>query len=160
ARAFAGLRWPARAEGEYAKALKAWPHDPQVRFEAHVNRAQSFVHLGQWGRAADEFARASELQPEAAYLWTSRAVAHLAAGNVDAYRQTCASMLKRFAKTENPRTASDVLETCVLREDALADRSVLLPLARVAAPNWHKGTYVLGAALYRAGRYEESVRCF
>jgi hypothetical protein len=48
----------------------------------------------------------------------------------------------------------------VLREDALADRSPLLSLARVAAPSWHKGTYVRGAALYRAGRYEESVRCF
>jgi tetratricopeptide (TPR) repeat protein len=160
ARSLAGLRWSDRADGEYAKALKAWPHDPQIRFEAHVNRAQSFVRLSQWGQAADEFAMASELQPEVANLWTSRAVAHLAAGDVDAYRQTCAAMLKRFAQTENPKTASDVLEACVLREDALADRAVLLPLARVAAPSWHKGTYVLGAALYRAGRYEEAVRCF
>src|SRR5262249_46970454 len=47
ARAFAGLRWPARAVGEYAKALKAWPHVPQIRFEAHVSRAQSCVHRGQ-----------------------------------------------------------------------------------------------------------------
>src|SRR5262249_3640403 len=82
ARSFAGLRWLTRAEGEYAKALKALPHDPQFRFEAHVNRAQCCVARSQWGQAADEFARASELQPEAAYPWTHRAVAHLAAGDV------------------------------------------------------------------------------
>jgi hypothetical protein len=36
----------------------------------------------------------------------------------------------------------------------------LLPLTRVADRSWHWGTWVRGAALYRAGRYEESVRCF
>jgi serine/threonine protein kinase/Flp pilus assembly protein TadD len=160
ARSFAGLRWLDRAEDEYAKALQARPTDPQIQFEAHVNRARSFVELSQWGQAAAEFAKASELQPEAANFWTSQAIAHLAAGNVGAYRQTCAGMLKRFAQTENPKTASDVLEACALRQDALADTAVLLPLGRVAAPSWHKGTYVLGAALYRAGRYEEAVQCF
>jgi tetratricopeptide (TPR) repeat protein len=160
ARSFAGLRWAARADGEYAQALKAWPHDPQIRFEAHVNRAQCCVARSQWGQAADELARANELQPEVSFLWTQRAFALLAAGDVDAYRQTCAAMLKHFARTENARTASDVLEACVLREDALADRASLLSLAGVAAPSWHKGIYVRGAALYRAGRYEEAVRCF
>ena len=69
-------------------------------------------------------------------------------------------MVQRFEKTDNARTASDVLMACVLRDDALADTAPLLPLARVAAPNWHFGTYARGAALYRAGRYEDSVRCF
>jgi len=160
ARAFAGLRWPSRAEVEYAHVLKARPDDRQIQFEAHANRAQSFVQLGRWGQAAQEFARANELQPEVAFLWTHRAIALLAAEDVDAYRQTCAAMLKRFAKTEDARTASDVLEACVLRDDALADTAPLLALARVAAPCWHRGTSVLGAALYRAGRYEDSVRCF
>ncbi len=160
ARAFAGLRWPSRADVEYAEVLKAWPHDRQVRFEAHVNRAQSLVHLGQWWPAADEFARASELRPEVAFLWRDRAIALLAAGDVGAYRQTCASMLRRFEKTEDAKTASNVLMACVLRDDALADTAPLLRLARVAAPSWHFGTYARGAALYRAARYEESIRCF
>jgi tetratricopeptide (TPR) repeat protein len=160
ARAFAGLRWPSRAEVEYAEVLKAWPHDRQIRFEAHVNRAQSLVHLGQWRQAAGEFTRASELQPEVAFLWRHRAIALLAAGDLDGYRQTCASMIQRFEKTTDAKTASNVLMACVLREDALADTAPLLPLARVAAPSWHFGTYARGAAMYRAGRYEESVRCF
>lgn len=160
ARAFAGLRWPSRAEVEYAQVLKAWPHDRQIQFEAHVNRAQAAVHRSQWRQASSEFAQASELQPEVAYLWTHRAIAQLAAGDVDAYRQTCASMLKHFEKTENARTASDVLHACVLSDGALPDMAPLLPLARVAAPSWHMGTWASGAALYRAGRYEESIRCF
>ena len=45
----------------------------------------------------------------------------VAAGDVDAYRQTCAAMLGRFEKTEDRVTAAHVLEVCVLRDDALAD---------------------------------------
>jgi tetratricopeptide (TPR) repeat protein/tRNA A-37 threonylcarbamoyl transferase component Bud32 len=160
ARAFAGLRWPSRAKVEYVQVLKAWPDDRQIQFEAHVNRAQSVVHLRQWGEAATSLARANEVNPEVAYLWTHRAIALLAAGEMDTYRQTCSAMLERFAKTKDSRTASDVLETCVLRDDALPDMTRLLPLTRVAAPSWHKGIYTLGAVLYRTGRYEESIRCF
>jgi hypothetical protein len=69
-------------------------------------------------------------------------------------------MLQRFEKTEDAKTASNVLMACVLTDDALADTAPLLPLARGAAPSWHFGTYTRGAALYRAGHYEESVRCF
>jgi tetratricopeptide (TPR) repeat protein len=160
ARTFAGLRWRSHAEGEYAEVLKAWPHDRQIRFEAHVNRAESFVHLSQWRQAAGEFAQASEFQPEVAYLRTYRAIALLAAGDVDAYRQACADMVKRFEKTEKATTASDVLRACVLRDDALPDTAPLLALARAAAPDWHPGIYLRGAALYRAGQYEASVREF
>jgi tetratricopeptide (TPR) repeat protein len=53
-----------------------------------------------------------------------------------------------------------VVYACVLRGDALADMGRLIPVARVAAPSYHYGTYVLGAALYRAGQYDEAVRCF
>jgi serine/threonine protein kinase/Flp pilus assembly protein TadD len=159
ARAFAGLRWPSRAAVEYAQALKAWPQDRQIRFEAHVNRGQSLIHLGQWAEAASELALANELHPEVANLWRKRAITLLAAGDVSAYRQTCAAMVKRFVKSDDTYTACNVLMACVLREDALADPAPLLVLARVAALHWHFGTYVRGAALYRAGQYEESVRC-
>jgi serine/threonine protein kinase/predicted Zn-dependent protease len=160
ARAFAGLRSPARAQVDYAEALTAWPHDRQIQFEARVNRAQSLIHLGQWREAAGELAQASELQPDVAHLWRFQAIALLAAGDVNAYRQTCVAMVKRFEKSDSAWTACNVLVACVLRDGALADPAPLLPLARVAAPSWHFGTYARGAALYRAGQYEESVRCF
>jgi serine/threonine protein kinase/Flp pilus assembly protein TadD len=160
ARAFAGLRRASQAEEEFATALENRPHDRQIQLEANLNRAHAFVHRSQWSQAAREFARASEFQPDVAYLARCRAIAQLAAGDVDAYRQTCATLLKRFENTENARTASDALVACVLRDDALPDMQRLLSLARVAASSWHLGRYVLGAALYRAGKYEEAVLCF
>ncbi|HJT76436.1 MAG TPA: protein kinase [Gemmataceae bacterium] len=160
ARAFAGLRWSGTAVREYDAALKLGTQDPLIRAEAHHNRGYHCTGLGQWGEAAAEFAQASELWQQHSHLWRYRAVAHLAAGDVDAYRQTCTAMLERFGKTDNPETAASVLQACVVRDDAVADKARLLPLIPVIDPIWHWGTWVRGAALYRAGRYAESVRCF
>jgi tetratricopeptide (TPR) repeat protein len=160
ARAFAGMRWPKKAVTEYDAALELIPQDLVIRLEAHRSRGSHFVELRQWKEAAAEFTKASELRPDDSYLWRFRAVANIAQGDADAYRQTCATMLDRFEKTDDAVTAGNVLLSCVLREDALPDMSRLLPLTRVADPIWHWGTWVRGAALYRAGRYEESVRCF
>jgi tetratricopeptide (TPR) repeat protein len=160
ARAFAGLRWAEKAVPEYDAALKLSPQDPQIRLESHRNRGYYSTGLRQWGEASAEFAKACELAPDDSYLWRFRAVAHLAAGDMDAYRQACTAMFERFEKTEDRATAANVLLVCVLRDDALPDMARLLPLTRIADPFWHWGTWVHGAALYRAGRYEETVRCF
>lgn len=85
-------------------------------------------------------------------------MAHFAAGDVDAYRQVCATMLERFGQTQDRRTAVNVLLVCVLQDDVLSDMGRLQPLARV--PTWHGGDWTRGAALYRVGRLEESVECF
>ena len=160
ARAFAGLGWPEKAVPEYDAALKLSPQDPQIRLEAHRNRGYGCVHRGQWGESAAEFAKACGLRADDSYLWRFRAVACLAAEDVDAYRQACTAMLERFEKTEDLVRAGNVLLVCVLRGDTLPDMARLLPLTRVSDRIWHWGTWVRGAALYRAGRYEESVRCF
>jgi serine/threonine protein kinase/Flp pilus assembly protein TadD len=160
ARSFAGLRWHTKAESEYAAALKRLPHDPQIRLEAHRNRAYGSLHLRRWKQAAAAFARAGELQPDDAYLGLFRAVSHLAAGERGAYRQTCAALVQRFEKTGTLVAACNVVLACVLRDDTFPDMTRLLPLARFAAAHFHFGSYVFGAALYRAGKYHEAVRCF
>jgi tetratricopeptide (TPR) repeat protein len=149
ARSFAGLHWNSKAEVEYAAALKLHPDDPQVQLEAHRNWAYVCIGHRQWDEVAAAFGRASQLQPEDAYLWKFRAVAHLAAGDVGLYRQCCAAMLKHFEKTEDHGAASSVVFACVLRDDALPDMSRLLPLARVGVPAWDPGSKEYGAALYR-----------
>jgi tetratricopeptide (TPR) repeat protein len=160
ARAFAGLRWQTRADAQYREALKRLPDDPQVRLEAHRNRGYRRAGRRQWTQAAGEFARASALQPEEPYLWHFQAVAHLGAADLPAYRRVCAAMVDRFRKTRDARTAREVVFVCVLRDAALPDMDRLVRLARVAAPDRYGNTYVLGAALYRAGRYREAVQCF
>jgi tetratricopeptide (TPR) repeat protein len=160
ARAFAGLRQPDKAAVEYAEALKLRPDDPQFLLEAHRNRGYFAVYRSQWGRAAAEFDRASDLQPTDAFLWCVRAVAHLGAGEVVAYRQACGAMIERFERSEEPRLADYVVRTCSLVGDALPDMAWLLPLARVAATLHPGNVRMLGAALYRAGRYDEAVQSF
>jgi serine/threonine protein kinase/tetratricopeptide (TPR) repeat protein len=160
ARAFAGLDWVEQAAAELDTAFRLSPHDPQIRLEAHRNRGKCYIQRHQWRDAAAEFAKAAALGPDNACLWRFRAVAHFADRDIDAYRQTCMSMLERFAQTENCNTAANVLLACVLRDNAVPDVARLLPLTRLSDPMWHWGAEVHGAVLYRAAKYQECVRCF
>jgi tetratricopeptide (TPR) repeat protein len=159
-RAFAGLRRNSLADVEYAAALKLRPDDRQIRLEAHRSAGYSSVGRRQWSQAAAEFTNACELAPDDSDLWRFRAIAHLGAGDLNAYRQSCLAMLERFEKTGDPRTAGNVVLVGVLADDSIPEMSRLLPLTRVAAPWHHVGDYVLGAALYRTGKFDEAIRCF
>ena len=149
-----------QAASEFDAALRLSPQDPQIRLEAHHNRGRLYVHRRQWRDTAAEFSKAAELEPDNAKVWRCRALAHFADGDVDAYRQTCKAMLERFGRTEDRFASGNVLLACVLRDDTLPDMKRLLPLTRVSDALWHWGTEVHGAALYRAGRYEECVQSF
>jgi serine/threonine protein kinase/uncharacterized protein HemY len=160
ARAFAGLRQHDRADAAYTAALVLLPNDRQVRMEAHRNRGYLHARRRQWAEAAEEFGRACALQPDDVYLWRFLAVTRLGAGQVDAYRRACGEMMKRFGKTEDLRTAWNVVYACTLREDAVPDKAALLRLAGFASRQWHAGAWTQGAALYRAGKYAEAARAF
>lgn len=160
ARALAALRRHSPAEAEYAMAFERLPQDPQIRLERCRNRGYGFIDSRQWSKAAAEFDLAGELKPNDVYLGLFGAVGHVVAGEVDAYRQTCAALIERFAKTEDVDVARVVVLACVLRPDALADMSRLLPSARVVAAPDGASPPETGAALYRAGRYAEAVSCF
>jgi hypothetical protein len=168
ARAFAALRDHAPANIEYSLALTDLGEDRQVRLETHRNRGYLYASAARWADAAAEFARATSLQPDEARLWLFQAVAQAAAGQHSACRQTCNSMLTRFDKTNDLTSTCHVVRTCVLLEDSAASGSTrpatpsvrLIELARLAAPHGYFGAYVEGAALYRAGQYEEALRCF
>jgi tetratricopeptide (TPR) repeat protein len=160
ARALAGLDWKERAASEFDAALRLSPQDPRIRLEAHHNRGMLRIDRRRWRDAAAEFAKAAELRPDDAKLWRFRAVAQFADGDLDAHRQTCTAMLERFGQTADPFAAGNLLLACVLRDDAIPDRERLLPLTRVSDGLWHWGAGVHGAALYRAGRYEECVQSF
>src|SRR5690606_37452649 len=96
ARAFAGLRRNSTAETEYAAALKLWPDDPQVRLEFHRCAGYSAIRRRQWGEAAAEFSKSSELTPDDAGLWKFRAIALLGTGDEAGYRKTCRAAFERF----------------------------------------------------------------
>jgi tetratricopeptide (TPR) repeat protein len=160
ARAFAGLRWTDKAVEEYVKALEASPDDKQILLETHRTRGQLLAWQRNWRRAAAEYGRASNLQPDEPYYWWYQAVLNLAAEDQTSYRRICASMLNRFGGTDDPRTAHAVVAACMLLPDAVLDMDRLVPIGQIAA-RWYPGSVrMLAAAQCRAGEFAEAVRTF
>lgn len=167
ARAFAGLREHAEADAGFTLALKDLGDDPQVRLETHRNRGYLHAAAGRWSEAAVEFSRAAALRPDEVQIWFFEAVAHAAAGEHSAYRQTCDSMLARFKESDDSRAICFIVRACVVTggsgRGASNNRSGLPPsltgLVVRAAPHGYFGASVQGAALYRAGEYEAALRC-
>lgn len=160
ARGFAGLRQLVKADVEYAIALKLSPDDPQIRLEAHRNRAYYAVHKKEFDLAATEFARASALAPNDSDLLRFQAFAFSAAGDVDAYRRVCRVMVARFADTQDPTVAYNVVDACIVQPDAIEDLTQLIPLAKLGATWYVGGIRMLGAAHCRAGQFDDAVRCY
>jgi eukaryotic-like serine/threonine-protein kinase len=179
------LAWVGRlaeAEDAYRAALKLMPQDPvahedlgrfledQARYgeaEAEFNeaikwqpehgwlwvlRGWAYADRGQWDKASADFIRAAECKEPHEEAWYSRAMLHLRDGNIDGYRSICSDMLQRFGAgatwtcTLSPGTGADPDRIVSLAENLLAKSS---------RDHWHVNQ--LGAALYRAGRFEEAV---
>jgi tetratricopeptide (TPR) repeat protein len=87
------------------------------------------------------------------------------ARNTAGVRHACEDLLKRFGSTTDPVQAHGVAWYCVLAPDAVADPKAPVRLAEAALAG-HPGRgrarsdvlKTLGAALYRAGRFEEAIR--
>jgi serine/threonine protein kinase/tetratricopeptide (TPR) repeat protein len=90
------------------------------------------------------------------------ALVRLGAGDRTGYRRACAAMLERFAQKDPPKVAQRwVAWTCVLSQDSGVKPGRVVELAeQLATQNAKNRTEQtkLGAALYRAGRFEEAVR--
>jgi hypothetical protein len=67
-------------------------------------------------------------------------------------------MLEQFGQTNDPAVAYDVVDACVLQSNSISDMSRLIPLAEVASTWFHGAERIRGAALCRAGKFEESLR--
>ncbi len=145
--------------GAIAAYRKAIDLDPRMA-AAHTNLAHMRSQDGAYAEAATHFTQAKELQPKNALLWSYEALAHLGAGNLEAYRQVCADMLQRFEKTRNPALISRMLSACLATPDAVADPAALIALGEraVPAPGGYAG--IRAATLYRAGKYDAAVHDF
>jgi tetratricopeptide (TPR) repeat protein/tRNA A-37 threonylcarbamoyl transferase component Bud32 len=161
ARAFAGLRRLDKADEEYTIAIALLPDHPQVQLETHRNRAYYYAaRLKQFGRAADDFAAASKVDPNDSRLLSFQALSRCAAGDDAGYRAACDELIRRFGGTSNGAQASDVVNACVLRPDSLDDMTQLVRLGRLTTNLYLGSVRVLGKAHYRAGEFEEALRCF
>ena len=103
------------------------------------------------------------MQPENLGLRYSQVLSLLAWGDWPGLRRASADLLDHFGASTNHLIANNVAWYCVLGPDAVADREAPVRLAELAvnqAPEAEKPGLLntLGAALYRAGRFEESIR--
>jgi hypothetical protein len=89
-----------------------------------------------------------------------RALAHLGGGDLVGYRASCAALVKRFGRTENPEDFRRVATTCLLAPEAVTDFTDLeLALKRRVAENPKVCTYhhLLGRMYCRTGRWKEAL---
>jgi tetratricopeptide (TPR) repeat protein len=160
-----------RAEAAYAEAARARPHNGPVR-DARVCLQAGRGHLE---RAAEILAESVRLRPDDVRLRRQLATVLLASGDRAGWRQACTALFHRFGGTTNPSKADQVAWTCALGPEATADPGApaRLVVAAAEAPARLVETAVkdprgesrkphflktLGAALYRAGRYDEATR--
>jgi tetratricopeptide (TPR) repeat protein len=131
--------------------------------EKDAHRAESLARNGQWGLAAAAFGKAVERAPDDLQLHGRYLLSLLEAGDLRGSRRPVSDLLTQVSKTTAYYTARDAAWYCALVPAAVTDADVLVRLAD-SAVSWTTEAFrdaalvPLGAALYRAGRFEEAIR--
>jgi WD40 repeat protein len=141
----------ASAYHQFQAAGHASAGRPAAAFFHERQSARSFAEQGRWPDAAAALSRVAGMPPEqTAPSRRELALAQLAAGDLAAYRRTCAALLKLCEGQEpggGEAAAEDVARACVLKGDALPPEGwQSLAGKRVEDPA------VRAAVLCRAGR--------
>jgi WD40 repeat protein/Flp pilus assembly protein TadD len=136
------------AEAEFDEAIRLQPE--HGRF--WVLRGWAYADRGQWDKASADFIKAAQCTEPHGEAWYSRAMLHLRDGDLDGYRSMCSEVLERFG--------AGATWTCTLSPESGADPDRIVSLAegllaKSSRDHWHVNQ--LGAALYRAGRFEDAV---
>src|SRR5262249_12254247 len=150
-------QWEA-AVRDYTQALalgeKTW--------EVWNNRGVAHLHLSHWKEAAADFEKVLTLPGEGSTATgltrLSRARAYQ--GDAAGYRRACSQLVaaKQFKEAAAALLTTQV-RVCVLAPDALADPQQVVQLAERAftQDKTALGRNTLGAALYRAGQWQQAV---
>jgi tetratricopeptide (TPR) repeat protein len=131
------------------------------RWDHHGYRGWVNGHRRLWERATADYARATELEPKNVDIYYGMALLRLREGGISAYRASCASAIERFGRARDVYTLNLLGRTCALAPGAVGDpeKAVQWASAAVAArPRDPELLNTLGAALYRAGRFDEAAR--
>jgi serine/threonine protein kinase/Flp pilus assembly protein TadD len=148
---FCSKQWDT-AERHYAKAIEQKPDG----VFGWIGRGMTFAERGEWAKAAADFTKAAGLKEAPVHVPYYRALLCLRAGDADSYRKICASMLERWGTSDFQR-----LWTCVMAPNAVGDPIALAGDAEKAVGKEREDHWfanLLGAALYRAGRYDAAAR--
>jgi tetratricopeptide (TPR) repeat protein len=130
--------------------------------ELLLRRAERLAKRGRWDRAAADLQEAARLAQLDTWI-ASRAVSVLLVGDDrDGLWRFSTDLLKRFRDTTDPATANNVAWSLVLSPAAVTSADLAVSLAERAVngsptKDKHLALITLGAALYRAGRFEGAI---
>ncbi len=127
-------------------------------FRCWHNRGLAHWRLGHAKEAAADYEKTMTFPDyEQLYAWYTVIRARAQLGDAAGYRQACTNLLARWGDRLDPNDAAWLL---VLAPDALADPGQIVQLAEKAYKQ--SPTFLvrntLGAALYRAGQWEQAVQ--
>lgn len=124
-----------------------------------VRAGETHAAAGKWEEAAAAYSAAFTAGDRSPRNWSRHALLLLATGRAEEYRKACNEMLAHFGGPLPPTVEDTVAWACVIGPDATADPARVARLAEiaVAGPRDHPALNTLGAALYRAGRFEEAL---
>lgn len=146
-------KWQA-ASFHLGQLLKQHPK----RWDLYDRIGQTRAELGLWKEADADFDKATALGADQPGPWRRHAVLRLQLGDKDGYLRVCKDMLDRFGSAKHVSALEQTVWTCVL-EGGIDGARLLTMADGILAnnPKTHARLLLLGAAQYRAGRYEDAV---
>jgi tetratricopeptide (TPR) repeat protein len=165
ARGKAGDATRVRAE-HLARLRAAVPPSGSDSPSALTRRARLLARVGQFKEAADDYARAIELDPGDHWRWYPLGCLLAYADQPDAYRDHCRAMLRRFGASTDRFIAGRTAKTCLLLPGVTPDLTpqlrlvdvVLAPGANQQHMPWFR--QLKGIAEYRRGHFAAAIESF
>jgi serine/threonine protein kinase/WD40 repeat protein/tetratricopeptide (TPR) repeat protein len=158
------LDWNAPEPANAASRDKnSTPPDLTIEIQPHpgdalVALADRLVAAGDIAGAAARYAEAIEAGRFTPTSGLALAILRLETGDEEGYRALCEKLLNQFGGDLPPEVCNTISWTCAIGKNAVADYGAAIELAErsVASQPSSNRLNTLGAALYRAGRYNEA----
>jgi WD40 repeat protein/tetratricopeptide (TPR) repeat protein len=127
--------------------------------DLYLQRSRAEAQRGRWDRAAADLGKAVGLGRTEADVRHQHAVALVAVGDREGHRRACMRLVQRGGDDESSLRL--VVRICTLAADAVPDLEALVRQAEKAVeanPRSAEDQEMLGALLYRAGKFEPALR--
>jgi WD40 repeat protein/serine/threonine protein kinase/tetratricopeptide (TPR) repeat protein len=146
-----------KALADLTKAIELEPKSPESDLYA---RGEVYAQSSQWEKAAADFAAVLSTGNRIWYTEYSQAVVLTQLGDREGYSRLCA---RELARAPEDSTYFPVVRACVLNPNAVSNPERVVRIAERSldsAPKDRSRVVDLGAALYRAGKFEAAEQRF
>src|SRR5262249_7243600 len=122
-------------------------------------RASFYRRLRQWSKAAADYGKACELEPNDIDLRYRYALTCYAAEDLSGYQTECKSALQKFGEQVTTTTANTLAWICVLGPNASTDVGRAVELAETAVRSQKNASSLstFGAATFRSGNLTSAI---